>query len=116
MKIRVEYGDALYHCRPWSHVFAKNQWNYIRHIIDAKPELWSKRLVKYNITLKSNIHEKILPFRIRDRSRIRWDNYVADSCRLTWLEFDHMHWPDILMVIVMYDYEDAFVNFVTGED
>ena len=44
MNDRLEQGQRLYFCEPWSMVFARSQWRYIKHLMDAYPLLWTRTI------------------------------------------------------------------------
>ena len=48
MNDRLDQGQRLFYCEPWSIRFARNQWRYIQHLIKAYPLLWTRILYKYN--------------------------------------------------------------------
>ena len=56
MNDRLEQGHNLYVCQPWSMVYARSQWRYIKHMVDAYLLLWALTICKVNNYWKIQFH------------------------------------------------------------
>ena len=74
MNDRLEQGQRLYCCEPWSMVFARSQWRYIKLLMDAYPLLWTRTICKFNVYTPDDPDCVCLPRRAPGHSRMRWDD------------------------------------------
>ena len=112
MNQRLAQADHQHHCRPWSLIFAKNQWYYVSHLLDGHPLLWTRKLLKFNVT---NHHDHSLSVHRHvyiGRPRMRWDDHNKGFCRRRWPDLAHMHWFDVLKNVDMYDFLDEYLVYI----
>ena len=48
MKTRMLRAHESYTWKAWSHAYAKNQWNFIMHILNSENIPWSREFCKFN--------------------------------------------------------------------
>ena len=113
MSQRLERADQLYHCEPWSRMYAKNQWRYAEHIINGSDALWSSRLADYNSKPNWDAHAPFAPRRSRGRPCMKWDDRLHSFCEERWPNRCGEHWTNTLGDANMRLLEDAYMNFVT---
>ena len=112
MNERMQHGQTLYYCKPWSMAFAHAQWRYIAHIITGHPMMWSRRLCKQNFIGIDDPQCKYVPFRRPGRPRMRWDDHIHAFCKFMWPQLEGLPWFDALCQVDVYQYEDSFVTFL----
>ena len=76
MNDRLDQGQRIFYCEPWSIRFARNQWRYIQHLIKAYPLLWARILFKYNAYTSDDPESDFLPHRSPGHPRMRWDDHI----------------------------------------
>ena len=109
MNLRLEHGQALYYCQPWSMMFARRQWRYVLHIIDAYPLLWARTMCKYNYNPPYDPDSDYLRHRTAGRPRQRWDDNIHAFVWKLWPHYHGRHWFDILSQNRWSNYEDESV-------
>ena len=112
MKRRLEHGQMLYYCEPWSIRFARAQWRYINHILHGPLLLWARTLCKYNWNPHRDHAADALPHRGQGRPRMRWDDNIHRFCHSKWPHLQDYHWFDLLIDVEMKDLEDEFIIFI----
>ena len=48
MNDRLMEAQRLYFCASWSMIFARSQWRYVKHLMDAYLLLWARIMSKLN--------------------------------------------------------------------
>ena len=112
LNLRLGHGHALYYCQPWSMIFARSQWRYVLHIIDAYPLLWARTMCKYNYNPQYDPESDHLPHRTAGRPRQRWDDNIHAFVWKTWPHYHGRHWFDILSQHRLSNYDDEYVLFL----
>ena len=84
MNQRLLFGQSLHFCEPWSISFARAQWRYVHHIIDANPLLWARFMCRFNFNLVEDFSRWAIPHRNRGRPRMRWDDNIHSFCWTRW--------------------------------
>ena len=114
MNHRLEQGQRIYFCEPWSMIFARSQWRYIKHLMDAYPLLWARIMCKFNKYPTNDIDCDFLPRRAPGHPRMRWDDHVRSFCYKIWPESQGRHWFDILCNQDIVKYENEYVLFIAN--
>ena len=114
MNLRLTHGQALFYSQPLSMTFARSQWRYVLHIIDAYPLLWARTMCKYNFKPPYDPESEYLPHRTVGRPRQRWDDHVHAFVWKTWPQYYGRHWFDIISQHRCSNYEDEFVLFLVN--
>ena len=100
MNLRLAHGQVLFYCQPWSMTFARSQWRYVLHIIDAYPLLWARIMWKYNFHPSCDPESECLPDRAVGRPRQRWDDHIHDLGRNIMEGIDSRLYPGIAVQIM----------------
>ena len=114
MKTRLEWGQTLFYCEPWTIRFARIQWRYIQHLIGAYPLLWARIMCKFNIYPTDDPQSEFLPHRYPGHPRMRWDDHIRSFCNKIWPELRGRHWFDILCHHDLSKYEDEYVLYIAN--
>ena len=112
MNLRLGHGQALFHCKPWSMIFARSQWRYVLHIIGAYPLLWIRTMCKYNYNPSYDPDSDHFLYRTVGRPRQRWDDSIHVVVWKIWEHYHGRHWFDILSQHRLANYEDEYVLFL----
>ena len=112
MNQRLSRAEQLYFCQPWSISFARNQWKYIFHLIDAYPLLWARIMLKFNFNPVYDPEASAIPYRMFGRPRLRWDDLIHRFCWKTWPQYHGRHWFDILSHTRHENFEDDYVSYL----
>ena len=115
MNQRLSRAEQLYFCQPWSISFARNQWKYIFHLIDAYPLLWARIMLKFNFNPVYDPEASAIPYRMPGRPRLRWDDHIHGFCWKTWPQYHGRHWFDILSHTRNENFEDEYVLYLCSE-
>ena len=111
MNLRLEHGQALYYYQPWSMIFARSQWRYVLHIIDAYPLLWTCIMCKYNYNLPYDPESDYLLHTTAGHSRQRCDDNIHAFVWKTWPHYHGRPWFDILLHNRLSNSEDEYMLF-----
>ena len=114
MNNRLEEGQRLFFCEPWSMVLARSQWRYVIHLMDAYPLLWARIMSKYNKYPTDDPACDYLPRRAPGHPRMRWDDHIHSFCFKTWPRLRGSHWFDILCHQDPVNYEDEYILYIAN--
>ena len=114
MNDRLEEAQRLFFCEPWSMIFARSQWRYVKHLMDAYPLLWARIMIKFNKYSTDDPECDFLPYRTPGHPRMRWDDHIHSFCYKIWPRLRGRHWFDILCHQDVASYEDEFILHIAN--
>ena len=112
MNRRLQYKHELHYYEPWSISYARAQWRYVHHVIEAYLLLTARKFTKYILNTKPDPHCRYHPHRSQGRSHLRWDDRLQSFCCHQWPHLRGQHWFEILNTMDRRKYEDEYVLYI----